>query len=101
MEDNNSVLHFYKNLIKMRKNILCIREGNYIPLLNEDEDIAAYTRNTNGQGILVIANFHECTKKISFSDIVSKRIIISNYNRTEIDLKDVEIRPYEAVMCEI
>ena len=101
MEDNNSVLHFYQNLIKMRKDILCIREGNYIPLLNEDEDIAAYTRNTNGQGILVIANFHECTKKISFSDIVSKRIIISNYNRTEIDLKDVEIRPYEAVMCEI
>lgn len=101
MEDDNSVLHFYQNLIKMRKDILCIREGNYIPLLNEDEDIAAYTRNTNGQGILVIANFHECTKKISFSDIVSKRIIISNYNRTEIDLKDVEIRPYEAVMCEI
>ena len=101
MKDDNSVLHFYQKLIKIRKNVLCIREGNYLPVLNEDKDIAAYTRNIDGQGILVIANFHNGTKKISLPEYEVKKILASNYNRSDFDLKAVDIQPYEAIMLEI
>lgn len=101
MKDDNSVLHFYQKLIRIRKNVLCIREGNYLPVLNEDKDIAAYTRNIDGQGILVIANFHNGTKKISLPEYEVKKILASNYNRFDFDLKAVDIQPYEAIMLEI
>lgn len=101
MKDDNSVLQFYRKLIKIRKSVLCIREGNYIPVLGEDEDIAAYTRNIDGQSILIIANFHNCTKKISLPEFKAKNILASNYNRTDMDLKDVIFKPYEAIMLEI
>lgn len=101
MEDDNSVLHFYQKLIKIRKDIACIRYGDYKPLLNDDGDIASYVRNYNGQAILVIANFHNCSRIINIPDIVAKKVIISNYEIDEINLQKLEIRPYEAIMFEI
>ena len=68
---------------------------------NEYRRYQTYVRNYNGQAILVIANFHNCSRIINIPDIVAKKVIISNYEIDEINLQKLEIRPYEAIMFEI
>ena len=99
--DENSVLHFYKNLIKIRKNSLCIRKGNYKSVLMQNENVFAYTREYCGETILVLCNFSDGEIAVELPEFSMKKMIISNYPLGEISLSDVKLRPYEAIMCEI
>ena len=99
--DENSVLHFYKNLIKIRKNSLCIRKGNYKSVLMQNENVFAYTREYCGETILVLCNFSDGEIAVELHEFSMKKMIISNYPLGEISLSDVKLRPYEAIMCEI
>ena len=99
MEDDNSVLHFYKNLITIRKNVACINKGNYVSLLKDDEKVIAYTRQYENQKLLVVCNFYETEQEVSIEGEIVKELIISNYPQKDIDLSSLKLRPYEAIMC--
>lgn len=99
LEDDNSVLHFYKNLITIRKSIVCINKGDYESLLKDDTQIIAYKREYKDQKVLVVCNFCDSERKVCLEGMKVKEVIISNYPQKEIDLKQLELRPYEAIMC--
>ena len=101
MEDENSVLHFYRKLIKIRKDIACIRMGVYTPIMEEDEEVVVYTREYEDKKVLVVCNFYANEKQISLGNMKCKKMIISNYNDADIELENLSLRPYEAFMCEI
>ncbi|NLL93676.1 MAG: alpha-glucosidase [Clostridiales bacterium] len=100
IEETNSVLHFYRNLIRIRKNDVCIQKGNYQSMMKDDEDVFAYTRTFEDMKILVVCNFHNCTKDININ-MDTKEVLISNYDNEKIDLRNLKLRPYEAIMCRI
>lgn len=54
--DENSVLNFYKKLIKLKKSNEALIYGVYDLILEEDEDIFAYTRTLNNEKFLIMAN---------------------------------------------
>lgn len=111
LQDENSVFHYYKKLIHLRKENRIFIDGDFTLLLPEDENIFAYVREYEGRKLLVAANFTdkevECPilKEWGVSaaeDGVDKSrgngvLLIHNYN----DLPSRQkLRPYEAMMWE-
>ncbi|WP_370773848.1 alpha-glucosidase [Clostridium sp.] len=99
LEDENSIFHHYRKLINIRKNNDTIIYGDYTLLCPEDENIFAYTRELNGDKILVVCNFYD--KEVTFNfngDFNHADILLSNYNDSSTLIERLKLRPYEAIM---
>ena len=92
--DENSVFHHYRKLIELRKTYPVFRDGSFTLLLPEDQDIFAYTRDTEEEHLLVVCNF---TGKTLHPDAPEAfrgaGMLLSNYPEPA-----QALRPYEAVM---
>ncbi|MCS0542876.1 alpha-amylase family glycosyl hydrolase, partial [Aeromonas veronii] len=55
--DPDSIYHYYKKLIGLRKNNPIMVYGSYDLILEENEQIYAYTRTLGNETLLVITNF--------------------------------------------
>lgn len=55
--DPDSVLAHYRRLVALRKDLPIIVEGRYRSWLDDHPDVVAYTRSTDNQCLLVLANF--------------------------------------------
>jgi len=65
-KDPNSVLSFYKTVLKLRHTNSALLDGNYVPLNESDENVLSYLRVYKDQGVLVALNMSPSEKKISF-----------------------------------
>ncbi len=99
--DPESVLHFYKKLLRLRKGNETIIYGSYELLLPEDEHIFAYIRKGEKEELLVLCNFSEHEREIALPPaFVKGEIVLSNYNRR--DIKDLrKLLPYEGLVLGI
>lgn len=111
LHDENSVFHYYKKLIQLRKENSIFVEGDFTLLLPEDENIFAYVREYEGRKLLVTANFTdkevECPILKEWGVPVSEDgadksrdngvLLIHNYSDLPSQQK---LRPYEAMMWE-
>lgn len=101
--DENSVLNFYKKLIKLKKSNEALIYGVYDLILEEDENIFAYTRTLNNDKFLIMANLTGENAKYVYEKekLNSKDLILNNYevcehkNLTEFILKPYECRVYK------
>ena len=101
--DENSVLNFYKKLIKLKKSNEALIYGVYDLILEEDKNIFAYTRTLNNHKFLIMANLTEEKAKYIYEKekLNSKDLILNNYevcaheNLTEFTLKPYECRVYK------
>lgn len=99
LEDPNSIFYYYKELIKLRKEYDIIVYGTYDLILNEDENIYAYTRTYEDEVLLVICNFtaelqgFEYLKTLNYK---TSKLIITNYEHSESELpSSFNLKPYE------
>lgn len=112
LQDENSVFHYYKRLIHLRKENSIFVDGDFTLLLPEDENIFAYVREYEGRKLLVAANFTdkevECPLLKEWGvpadeDGAAKsrdngvKLLIHNYNDLPSQQK---LRPYEAMIWE-
>ena len=112
LQDENSVFHYYKKLIHLRKENSIFVDGDFTLLLPEDENIFAYVREYEGTKLLVAANFTdkevECPLLKEWGvpadeDGAAKsrdngvKLLIHNYNDLPSQQK---LRPYEAMIWE-
>lgn len=99
LQDKDSIYYYYQRLIKMRKQYDVLVYGDYQLLQEEDPDIFAYERHLNKEKLVVICNFHDKEKVFSYEGSGQHtQLLISNYPDTGIDLKQLHLRPYEAVI---
>ncbi|KKC48950.1 oligo-1,6-glucosidase [Paenibacillus sp. D9] len=103
--DPDSIFHYYRRLIALRKQHDVIVYGRYEALLEEDERIYAYTRMLDGERLLVVLNFFgeeaDCSlpEKIQFE---SAEPLIGNYgNGADRDWRSLKLRPYEALVLRL
>ncbi len=94
--DPDSVFHYYKKLIALRKQNPIIVYGKYEPLLKDSEELFVYTRTLGGEKLFVACNFTDKEASLSLpEEFIGSDRLISNmendYSRREIILK-----PYEA-----
>ena len=98
MEDENSVFHYYKRLIRLRKANSVFVDGKFTLLLEKDERIFAYSRKNDKEEILVIGNFYETPVRCRLlkewnNKEESAELLISNYSNI---LVGELLQPYEA-----
>ena len=94
--DQNSVFHYYKKLITLRKQHPIIVYGSYELLLKESEQIFAYTRTLEQEKLLVVCNFTDTA--VSFQipeEFKNAKCLIANTERSYQDT-DIQLKPYEA-----
>lgn len=95
LKREDSVFHYYKKLIKLRKEYEIIVYGKYELLLPEDEHIFAYVRTLGNQKLLVVCNFSKKEEKFDFTGYENAKVLISNYNGDV--MTEGIVKPYEAV----
>jgi len=100
LNDPNSVLHYYRKLIELRKKHEIIVYGDYKLLNAEDEQVYAFIRTLNKERLLVILNFYEKPAEFALSERIAhetREVLISNYEvSAEEDFHQLTLRPYEA-----
>ncbi|MCX7570647.1 alpha-glucosidase [Tumebacillus sp. DT12] len=101
LADPNSVFHYYKRLIELRKEHPILVYGDYTLLLADSEQIYAYVRELEGQRLLVLLNFTAESVRCELpGDLTDgeKELLIGNYEAAERDWQGLELRPYEALV---
>ncbi|RUT31589.1 alpha-glucosidase [Paenibacillus zeisoli] len=98
--DPNSIFHYYKRLIELRKQHDIIVYGDYQILREEDDQIYAYLRSLGEEKLLVVLNFFEAPAEFVLPDSIhfsGQELLISNYEiPAEHSLRHMNLRPYEA-----
>ena len=93
--DPDSVFSYYRTLIRLRKEYPVFIDGKFELLMEEDEQIFAYTRTSDEEKMLVCANFSgEPAKCPLISEWKDAQELIHNCHGGVTE----EFRPYEAVM---
>ncbi|MEK3702750.1 alpha-glucosidase [Paenibacillus sp. FSL R7-0198] len=97
LNNPESIFHYYRKLIQLRKDHEVIVYGDYELIFPENPDVFAYTRTLNGTTILVVCNFQGYTTELPLQEQLteSNQLLISNYTS---ELSDSKLRPYEARM---
>ena len=68
----------------------------------EDKNVFAYRRELNGDKIVVVCNFYNKEVNLNFNeDFNNVEILLSNYKDSSILMKDLKLRPYEAIMYRV
>ncbi len=94
--DENSVFHYYKKLIALRKQNPIMVYGKYELLLEDSEELFVYTRTLEEEKVLVVCSFSDKETVFEIPDeFVGKACLISNRENVY-DKKQVVLKPYEA-----
>lgn len=97
----DSVFHYYKKLIELRKVSRTLLYGEYRLLLPLDKDIYAYTRTFEDETLMVVLNFFGETPTFHCPERLCERpreLIIGNYEPGEVHSHTFQMRPYEAAV---
>ena len=99
--DPDSIYHYYRNLIALRKKHPVAVYGEYKLLLPLDTEIYAYTRTLDGEKLLVVLNFFDGTPEFTWPEEPGEgkdaELLISNYEPASGEDNGVlKLRPYEA-----
>ena len=100
VSDNNSVFHYYRKLIELRKRHDIIVYGGYQLLMEEDSRVFAYIRKLEEETLLVLCNFTDEELQVSIPhEFYGEEVecLISNYKQPSKENRN-RLRPYEAVV---
>lgn len=98
-QNENSIFHYYKKLIKLRKKYPVIPDGHYELLEPDSETLYCFTRESLSEKLLVVCNFRQMDKVVfstpsEFLD-GSAQLLLSNYDCPPLE-KEMLLRPFEA-----
>ncbi|WP_059173261.1 alpha-glucosidase [Bacillus sp. FJAT-27445] len=100
LKDKDSIFYYYQKMIQLRKQNEIIVYGTYDIILEEDEQIYAFTRTLENEQLLVVCNFSKETPDFVLpkgSSYSVKELLISNYEvDTNEPIEQFQLKPYEA-----
>ncbi|QSO46935.1 glycoside hydrolase family 13 protein [Alicyclobacillus mengziensis] len=99
MSDEDSVYHYYRRLIRLRKQNQVMVYGKYRLILPDHPQVYAYTRTLEDECWLVVNNFFAEEAEFSLPDDLAWRdssLVIGNYPVSDHDsVQSFTLRPYE------
>ena len=96
-KDENSILNYYRKLLKFRKEHDIVKYGDF-ELLKTDKNIFAYVRTYENQKLLVINSFSEAElpfRAPNDFDMKSAELVLSNYDNCRVIHNGFMTKPYE------
>jgi glycosidase len=64
-KDPNSVLQFYKQVLKLRHTNQALLYGTYTAINEDDPNVLSYLRVYNGQGVVVVLNMSNVPRNVT------------------------------------
>lgn len=98
-KDANSVLNYFRSMVKLRKENPVLVYGKYTLLDEKNPDVYAYTRELNGKKLLMLLNFKSKTAAANTGfDLSKAKLLISNYTTPS---KGETLQPYEIAVYDL
>ncbi|WP_332698670.1 glycoside hydrolase family 13 protein [Halalkalibacter lacteus] len=104
LQDPNSIFHYYKKLIQIRKENEIVVYGTFDLIHEDSEDIFAYTRTLGDEKWLVICSFSSEVVKFELPELIkytSKELVINNYEDTSEEIDFFELKPYQGIVYKL
>ena len=108
--DPNSILNFYKSLIRLRRENTALRDGDFVMLNESDNNVLSFLRRTgDGKAVVVALNFTPSPQKISF-DLKSQGVattgtqaLLSSFAKTGEtgDISNLSLPAYGVYIAEV
>ncbi|HLR92719.1 MAG TPA: alpha-amylase family glycosyl hydrolase [Atopostipes sp.] len=95
-KDENSILHFYRKLLEIKKEAL-FQEGSY-EMVETEEVIYAYKRKLENQEALVCSNFSDKNVSVDLNNEWTKEQIILENEGNTIQGNSLHLAPYGTVV---
>ena len=92
--DPDSVLNFYRKAIALRKALPVVKEGSYRDHFPLHGKLYVYSRQMEGQKLLVVCSFSDKPQKMKVPkgfDLSTGKVILQNYRDASADI----LQPYE------
>ncbi len=96
LKDNNSILNYYKKLIKFHNQSDILKFGS-VSRLPSNKKIAKFIREYEGKKLLIIVNITKNKIKENLIEYLNKPILFSNYEEHSAKY----LKPYEAIIFQI
>lgn len=97
IQNSNSIYHYYRQLIKLRKDNECLIYGDYDLVLDTHDQIYAYTRTYKDQTYLIMTNLFSSEADFTLPENFRSgkgKFQLGNYN--ESSEAESPLQPYEA-----
>ena len=95
----DSVLAFYRELLRLRRDDPCLAEGRFVPC-EDKAGVLAYERRTEGESILVVCNLTDAEQVYPCpADYVESTVLLSNCPGSCYTAKGA-LMPYECVVIQ-
>jgi len=78
-KDPDSVLEFYRKVLKLRHTNAALLEGDYKALNEDDASVLSYLRSYKGKAVLIALNMSDSAKKAAF-DLASNGFASPSFN---------------------
>jgi len=98
-QDENSILHYYKKMIKLRKSDELFIYGKYELILPDDEQVYVYTREWNGEKAVIIVNMFGREAQITLPEQLNSYkfdFVLGNLQQSTPYDQTMTLAPYEA-----
>ena len=102
LNDENSVLSFYKELIQLRKSEKyseAIVYGDFIPALKKYDNVIAFYRKGIDKNLMVIINYQNKKQMINLEE--RYKVLVNNYKYIESDNNKLMLEPYQGIIVEV
>lgn len=103
-----SILNFYNDLIKLRKENSALKEGEYIALARDQEHVLAYARKSQDRTVIVALNMSAAGQTLSLPPEVFKagrqaRVLLASPEQesASVDLEKMSLAPYAVLIAEL
>lgn len=99
LADEQSILNYYKAMIRLRKENDAFVYGDYELLLAEDAQVYAYTRTHENTRFLVVANLTAEAASIEslYETVKDAQVVLANSDSESLELAPFEARIYKLV----
>lgn len=101
INDENSILNYYKKLIKLRRENDVIKYGTFELILDNHKEVFAYIRKYKNIELLVICNFYSNNIEIELPNEYSEysyETLLTNYTDSAKFSNVISLRPYETIV---
>jgi len=109
LKDPDSILQFYRHVLTLRREDPALREGEYIPLNEDQPSVVSYLRRYQNQAVLVVLNMSGTNQKVSFdlskqgfSGSKATTLLTTLSSRPqEVQLSDVSLEPFAVYIAKV
>jgi oligo-1,6-glucosidase len=102
-KDPNSVLNYFKKIVKLRKENPVLIYGKYTLLDKDNPNVYAYTRTLDNEKVLVLLNFSKdmVSWQVPAGTGLTNTVLINNYASLGAMNTTVTLKPYQAVIVKV